>query len=72
MALNEGIPYGIFGGLDEVDRDEIWRNRGGTPTNFMDAIDAAMSPLLQARRDHDNFDKNHPTDWDDLEYGGVA
>lgn len=53
-ALAEGIPEGIFGGLDREDRERIWA--GNRPTGFMDAIDAAMGPLLQERRDFESFD----------------
>lgn len=56
MALVEGIPEGIFGGLDRDDRELIWA-KTGKPSGFMDAIDAAIGPLLQARRDfeHDEW-----------------
>jgi hypothetical protein len=51
VALEAGIPEGIFGGLDVQDRKVIWHRRGGRPTHFDQAIDAAVRPLLQARRD---------------------
>lgn len=55
-ALNEGVPEGIWGGLDGRDRDRIWAGRsGGRPTAFHDAIDAAVRPLLQARRDEESY-----------------
>ena len=50
-ALTEGIPEGIFGGLDKQDREAVWFARGGKPSGFIDAIDAAVGPMLQARRD---------------------
>lgn len=56
IALSEGIPEGVWGGLDREDRERIWTTTGGKPTGFMDAIDAAIGPLLQARRDFENFD----------------
>jgi hypothetical protein len=54
MALTEGIPEGIWGGLDREDREVIWA--GDRPSGFMDAIDAAVGPLMQARRDFESFD----------------
>jgi hypothetical protein len=53
-ALAEGIPDGIWGGLDERERGRIWKKRGGKPTKFLDDIDAAIGPLLQYRRDFEN------------------
>ena len=50
-ARTEGIPWGIWGGEDEQQRQEWWRKNGGRPTKFIEAIDDAVRPLLQARRD---------------------
>jgi hypothetical protein len=58
VALTEGIPEGIWGGLDREDREVIWA--GSRPSGFMDAIDAAVGPLMQARRDFESFDD---TEW---------
>lgn len=50
-ALTEGIPEGIWGGMDGRERERIWKRRGGKPTGFLEGIDEAVRPLLQARRD---------------------
>ena len=49
-ALREGIPYGIWGGLDERGRERVWRKRGGRPDGFLRSMDAQVGPLLRARR----------------------
>jgi len=41
-ALDEGIPEGIWGGMDPRERREAWKKRGGKPTKFLDDIDAAL------------------------------
>lgn len=56
VAISQGIPEGIWGGLDSQDRERIWLKAGGKPTKFMDDIDAAIGPLLQARRDFEHCD----------------
>lgn len=33
-ALRTGIPYGVFGALDETERARYWRGRGGRPHLF--------------------------------------
>ena len=44
-ALNTGIPDGVWGGLGERERKEIWKGwPGGKPTQFLDEIDAALAP----------------------------
>lgn len=54
-ALEEGIPYGVWGGLDEKQREHIWQGRkGGKPNKFLNDIDEALRPLLQDRRDREN------------------
>lgn len=58
-ALAEGIPYGVWGGADERERERIWKRTGGKPTAFLEAIDAALEPMLQARRDYENFETQH-------------
>lgn len=49
-ALSRGIPYGIWGGMDEKERQRIWDAEGGRPTDFTDEIDAAIAgtSLLRA------------------------
>jgi WhiB family transcriptional regulator, redox-sensing transcriptional regulator len=58
-AIREGVPAGVWGGVDEWTRARLWRQNGGRPTKFLDDIDAAMLPALQARRDHENYDTTH-------------
>lgn len=48
-ALDEGVPYGVWGGLDERDRARIWRRNGGRPTAFQESIDAVIGPSVNAR-----------------------
>jgi hypothetical protein len=60
FAIEQGIPNGVWGGLDERQREHIWRNMpGGKPSHFIDSMDAMLGPLLQERRDFENFDANH-------------
>ena len=43
-ALREGIPCGVFGGLDGRDRLRIWHGWiGGRPSNFQKDIERAVS-----------------------------
>jgi hypothetical protein len=51
VALEDGIPYGVWGGLDERDRAVIWRQSGGRPTIFDQILDQETLALLQRRRD---------------------
>lgn len=53
-AIEQGVPYGVWGGMGQAERDRIWKKKGGRPTSFTDAIDANISPLLQERRDREN------------------
>lgn len=48
-ALEQGIPYGVWGGLDERQRARAWHRAGDKPTAFTDSIDAVIGPLLNAR-----------------------
>ena len=48
-ALEEGIPYGVWGGIDERQRARAWKLSGGRPTAFTESIDAVLGPLLNAR-----------------------
>lgn len=41
-ALDEGVPFGIFGGMDERERRVAWKKRGGKPSKFNDDLDAAL------------------------------
>lgn len=41
-AIRDGVPFGIFGGMDERERAAIWRRNGGKPTKFLEDIDAAV------------------------------
>lgn len=59
-AIEAGIPNGTWGGVDERTRERIWKGMGGKPRHFNDEMDAATLPLLQGRRDFENFDDNHP------------
>lgn len=58
-AIENGVPNGIWGGVDEQERERIWKRRGAKPTDFLDEMDAAIGPALQARRDFENFDATH-------------
>jgi hypothetical protein len=62
-ALEEGIPYGVFGGLDERDREYIWNKADGRPKHFEKLIDQITTSGLTARRRFENWDRDH----DDLE-----
>lgn len=42
-AISNGIPYGVWGGIDERERQRIWDREGGKPTTFTDEIDAAAA-----------------------------
>lgn len=55
-ALNEGIPHGVWGGVDERERERIWARTGGRPGKFHADLDAAIGPLLQYRRDLERDD----------------
>ena len=55
VALADGIPDGIWGGMDARDRERIWATwPEGKPTVFLTIIDQAVRPLLQRRRDEEN------------------
>lgn len=41
-AITVGIPYGIWGAMDEQERERIWKSKGEKPTQFMDELDAAL------------------------------
>ena len=57
IALLEGIPYGVWGGLDEKDRARMWhRMEGGKPSGFLDSIDAQLRPLMMRRRQTERDD----------------
>lgn len=43
VALSKGIPFGIWGGVDERERERIWQANGGRPSVFQDELDAALS-----------------------------
>lgn len=60
-AINEGIPHGTFGGVDELTRKRIWKSRpGGKPTKFLDDIDAALG-----QEEHNGARRaNDEEDWD--------
>lgn len=58
-ALENGVPNGIWGGVDEDERERNWKRRKHRPTDFREEMDAATLPMLQARRDFENFDSNH-------------
>lgn len=50
-ALDQGIPHGVWGGLDGKDRKAVWAGRrGGRPAHFDQAIDDALRPLFDARK----------------------
>lgn len=55
-GLQEGIPEGVFGGLDARDRRRIWERSGGRPHKFEEVISQAVNPGLIARREYENFD----------------
>jgi hypothetical protein len=61
FARSDGIPYGIFGGESQAERERYWEANGGRPGEFINVLHAAASPLLQQRRDFENFDFQHPT-----------
>lgn len=45
VARTEGIPFGVWGGEDEWERREYWKDNGGRPSLFVDAIrDALIRP----------------------------
>lgn len=51
MALTEGIPWGIYGGLDGEQRARIWkRQKGGKPRHFERVLDWHLGALLMAYR----------------------
>lgn len=67
-AIESGIPNGTWGGVDERTRERIWKGMGGKPNHFNEEMDAATLPLLQGRRDFENFDANNPevyAPWED-------
>ena len=47
-ALRQGEPAGVWGGLDELDRDEIWG--GNRPTVFADDLNAALAGAFYYER----------------------
>lgn len=49
-ALREGIPEGIWGGMDARERRAVWARNGGKPTNFLDDIDAAIGTFTNTFR----------------------
>lgn len=53
-ALSAGIPYGIWGGMDERERERAWKRNGGKPSSFIDDIDRALvgTSFYQARSDN--------------------
>jgi hypothetical protein len=59
FAREEGVPYGIFGGESQAERERYWEGHGGKPGDFISVLHAAASPLLQQRRDFENFDFQH-------------
>lgn len=66
-AIENGIPFGIWGGIDEFQREHLWKKRGGKPTAFLDEMDAAIGPALQERRDFENFDSTHNNPYEEEE-----
>lgn len=51
-AIDTGIPFGIWGGVDEKERERIWAGKpGGKPSKFMDELDAALAGAATVRRD---------------------
>ncbi len=56
-AIENGIPSGIWGGVDETQREQLWRSwPTGKPSHFVDEMDAALGPLFRERRDFESFD----------------
>lgn len=63
LALEVGIPFGIFGGMDERERERVWAKRpNGRPNRFLKDMDDMLLPFLQARRDFENFDTQHASE----------
>lgn len=59
-AIENGVPDGVWGGVNERDRRHIWGNRpSGRPQDFTQEMDAATLPLLQERRDFESFDRDN-------------
>lgn len=74
-ALTEGIPYGVWGGLDEAARARIWHRQGGKPTAFLDSIDAVIGPMLNSRGMREAWARRAEEDDDAITYDfsvGVA
>lgn len=63
-AIEDGVPWGVWGGLDERDRARIWVEMGGRPVIFDAVIDDEIRPLLQRRRDEERDGLD--SDWDAL------
>jgi hypothetical protein len=59
-ARSEGIPAGVWGAETAKERNEWWDANGGRPDHFRQVIDGYTLALLQERRDHENFDTQHP------------
>lgn len=41
-AIETGVPFGIWGGVDERERARIW-GPGGKPSKFQDDLEAALA-----------------------------
>lgn len=48
-ALEIGIPHGVWGGLDELERRVVWA--GNRPTQFDDEVDAALAGAAYYQRE---------------------
>ena len=51
VGLEDGIPFGVWGGLDYEDRKRIWAETGGKPVDFSQILDDAVGAHRVARRE---------------------
>lgn len=59
LALDEGIPYGVYGGMTAGDRRRWWALHGGRPTVFDDRLRAMTDSAQEDRRAFESFDIRH-------------
>lgn len=59
-ALRQGVEFGIWGGVTREARRQEWERTGGRPTLFDQNYASQIRPLLQERRDRENFDNQNP------------